>query len=111
MPAASSSRCRSQRGCSRGCVEIGASSLVVAQAPTLAIAAPIEPATAAAAAAARAPIVEARVVGERVVPEGLLRVLSDGTRGAPRTLLTLARDVERPTVTPAARLPWFVRVY
>jgi len=86
-----------------------ASPLVVAQAPTLAIAAPIEPS--ADADAARAPIVEARVVGERVVSEGLLRVLSDGTRGAPRTLLTLARDVERPTVTPAARLPWFVRMY
>jgi hypothetical protein len=68
---------------------------VLAKAPTLAIAAPIEPG----ADAASAPIVEARVVGERVVPEGLLRVLSDGARGAPRTLLTLAPDVARPTVT------------
>lgn len=84
-----------------------ASPSVVAKAPTLAIAAPVEPS----ADAVRAPIVEARVVGERVVPEGLLRVLSDGARGAPRTLLTVARDVERPTATPAARLPWFVRVY
>lgn len=80
---------------------------VVAKAPTLAIAAPVEPG----ANAAIAPIVEARVVGERVVPEGLLRVLSDGARGAPRTLLTLAPDVARPTATPAARSPWFVRAY
>jgi hypothetical protein len=82
-------------------------SIVRAKVPTLAIAAPIEPLP----DSASAPIVEARVVGERVVPEGLLRVLSDGSRGAPRTLLTLARDVERPTATPASRLPWFVRAY
>lgn len=80
---------------------------VVVKVPTLAVAAPIEPV----ADAATAPIVEARVVGERVVPEGLLRVLSDGARGAPRTLLTLAPDVARPTATPAARPPWFVRAY
>ena len=82
-------------------------SIVRAKVPTLALAAPLEPLP----DAVSAPIVEARVVGERVVPEGLLRVLSDGSRGAPRTLLTLARDVERPTATPAARLPWFVRAY
>lgn len=75
--------------------------------PTLAVAAPIEPS----ADADRMPIVEARVLGERVVPEGLLRVLSDGVRGAPRTLLTLAPEVARPTATPAARSPWFVRAY
>jgi len=60
---------------------------------------------------AHATIVEVKVLGERVVPEGLLRVLSDGARGAPRTLLTRAPDVERPTVTPAARAPWFERAY
>jgi hypothetical protein len=80
---------------------------LVAKLPTLAIAAPIEPLP----DAASAPIVEARVVGERLVREGLIRVLSDGARGAPRTLVTLAPNVERPTVTPAARLPWFVREY
>ncbi|HEU4728261.1 MAG TPA: hypothetical protein VFT22_10240 [Kofleriaceae bacterium] len=80
---------------------------VVAKAPTLAITAPVEPG----ADAASAPIVEARVVGERVVPEGLLRVLSDGARGAPRALLTLAPDIARPTATPVARPPWFVRAY
>ena len=61
--------------------------------------------------AARATIVEVKVLGERVVPEGLLRVLSDGARGAPRTLLTRAPDVERPTATPASRSPWFERAY
>lgn len=80
---------------------------VVAKVPTLAVATPIEPV----ADAASAPIVEARVVGARVVPEGLLRVLSDGARGTPRTLLTLAPDVARPTATPAERPPWFVRAY
>jgi len=58
-----------------------------------------------------APLVEVRVLGERVVPEGLLHVLSDGARGAPRTLLMRAPDVERPTATPAARAPWFERAY
>ena len=79
----------------------------VATAPTLAIvpsSAPLED-------AAGAPVVEVRVVGERVVPEGLLRVLTDGARGRARTLLTLASDVGRPTAAPAARAPWFVRAF
>ena len=79
---------------------------VVALVPTLAIAPSPEPQN-----LASAPIVTVRVVGERVVPEGLLRVLSDGARGRPRTLLTLAPDVARPTASPAAREPWFVRVW
>ena len=55
--------------------------------------------------------VRVRVVGERVVREGLLRVLSDGARGRARMLLTLAPEVARPTATPAARAPWFVREF
>lgn len=79
----------------------------VALAPTLAIAAaPSVP-----EAAPSSPIVTVRVVGERVVPEGLLRVLSDGARGVPRTLLTLAPDVAQPTAIPSARAPWFVRTF
>jgi hypothetical protein len=58
-----------------------------------------------------APVVVVRVVGERAVPEGLLRVLSDGARGVPRTLLTLAPEVARPTAVPSARAPWFVRPF
>ena len=58
-----------------------------------------------------APIVVVRLVGERVVPEGLVRVLSDGVRGVPRTLLALAPDVGRPTAVPSARAPWFVRIF
>jgi hypothetical protein len=58
-----------------------------------------------------APVVTVRVVGERVVPEGLLRILSDGARGRPRTLLTLAADVARPTAVPSASPPWFVRAF
>lgn len=58
-----------------------------------------------------APLVEVRVLGERVVPEGLVRVLSDGARGAPRTLLTRAPGVDQPTAAPAARAPWFERVW
>jgi hypothetical protein len=79
----------------------------VALAPTLAIAPVPEPRE----DLASAPIVTVRVVGERVVPEGLLRVLSDGARGRPRTLLTLAQDVAQPTATPAPRAPWFVRAF
>jgi len=66
---------------------------------------------AAAAAAASAPGVTVRVVGEQAIPEGLLSVLSDGVRGAPRALLTLAPDVARPTTVPGARTPWFVRPF
>jgi hypothetical protein len=58
-----------------------------------------------------ASIVVVRVVGERAVPEGLVRVLSDGARGVPRTLLTLAPDVAGPTAGPSARAPWFVRPF
>ncbi len=58
-----------------------------------------------------APVVVVRVVGERAVPEGLVRVLSDGARGVPRTLLTLAPEVARPTAVPSARAPWFVRPF
>jgi len=55
--------------------------------------------------------VAVRVVGERAVPEGLVRVLSDGARGVPRTLLELAPDVAPPTAVPSARAPWFVRMF
>jgi len=58
-----------------------------------------------------ASIVVVRVVGERAVPEGLVRVLSDGARGVPRTLLALAPEVARPTAVPSARAPWFVRPF
>src|SRR5262249_38734719 len=52
-----------------------------------------------------------RVLGERAVPEGLLHVLSDGLRGAPRTLLTFAPEVAQPTANPTPRAPWFVRAF
>ena len=58
-----------------------------------------------------APSVVVRVVGERVVPEGLVRVLSDGARGVPRTLLELAPDVAQSTAVPSVRAPWFVRMF
>lgn len=58
-----------------------------------------------------APVVEVRVLGERVTREGLVRVLSDGVRGVARTLITRAPDVDPPTVTPAARAPWFERAW
>lgn len=58
-----------------------------------------------------APVVELRVVGERAVPEGVLRVLTDGSRGAPRTLLTRAPGIESPIAGLAARAPWFERAY
>jgi hypothetical protein len=80
---------------------------VVAVAPALAIATPPETRQ----DVPGAPIVVVRVVGERAVPEGLVRVLSDGARGVPRTLLALAPDVARPTVVPSARAPWFVRPF
>jgi len=79
----------------------------VAVAPALAIAAPPETRL----DAPGAPIVVVRVVGERAVPEGLVRVLSDGTRGVPRTLLALAPEVARPTAVPSVRAPWFVRPF
>lgn len=55
--------------------------------------------------------VSVRVLGERDVPEGVIQVLSDGVRGAPRTLLAVATDVGRPTARPASREPWFVRMF
>jgi hypothetical protein len=61
--------------------------------------------------AVNAPVIVVRVVGEREVTEGLLRVLSDGERGVPRTLLTLAPEVARPTAVPSTRAPWFVRAF
>src|SRR5262249_12948096 len=79
----------------------------IAAVPTLAVVGQPEPLQ----AAASAPIVVVRVVGEKVVPEGLLRVLSDGARGVPRTLLTLPPDVARPSVVPSVRAPWFVRAF
>lgn len=79
----------------------------VAVAPAFAIAAPPETRP----DAPGAPIVVVRVVGERAVPEGLVRVLSDGTRGVPRTLLALAPEVARPTAVPSVRAPWFVRPF
>jgi len=57
------------------------------------------------------PVVEVRVLGERVTEEGLVRVLSDGARGVARTLITRAPGVGLPTVTPAAREPWFERMW
>jgi len=82
-------------------------SSAVAVAPALAIAGSPE----APQGAPGASIVVVRVVGERAVPEGLVRVLSDGARGVPRTLLTLAPDVVGPTAGPSARAPWFVRPF
>jgi hypothetical protein len=79
----------------------------IALAPALALAAPPETAR----DAVSAPIVTVRVVGERVVPEGLLRILSDGVRGVPRTLLSLAPEAGSPTVGRSARAPWFVRPF
>jgi hypothetical protein len=79
----------------------------VAAASALAIAPPAEPRP----DAPSAPVVVVRVVGERAVPEGLVSVLSDGERGVPRTLLTLAPEVARPTAVPSARAPWFVRLF
>jgi hypothetical protein len=61
--------------------------------------------------APEASVVVVRVVGERAVPEGLVRVLSDGARGVPRTLLALAPDVTRPAAAPGGRAPWFVRMF
>jgi len=82
-------------------------STAVAVAPVLAVAgSPETPQDAPGAS-----IVVVRVVGERAVPEGLVRVLSDGTRGVPRTLLALAPEVARPTAVPSARAPWFVRPF
>jgi hypothetical protein len=40
-----------------------------------------------------------------------VRVLSDGARSAPRTLLTRAPGVDQPTAGPAARAPWFERAW
>jgi hypothetical protein len=60
-----------------------------------------------------APVVAVLVVGERAMPAGhdmppgLLRVLSNGARGLPRTLYTAAPGLERPTAEPSARPPWF----
>ncbi len=81
--------------------------IAVPKVPTLAIVEPSAPCP----DIASAPIIEVRVVGERVVPEGQLRVLSDGARGVARTLLTLAPEVARPTAAPSARAAWFVRAY
>src|SRR6185503_13268815 len=55
--------------------------------------------------------VEVRVLGQRLVPEGLVRVLTDGARGSARTLLVRARDVDQPTAKPAARVPWYERAW
>jgi hypothetical protein len=69
------------------------------------------PAAASDAIASSSPDVVLRVVGERAIPEGVVRVLSDGERGLPRTLLALAPDVARPTAAPSVRVPWFVRPF
>jgi hypothetical protein len=58
-----------------------------------------------------APVVEVRVLGERVTAEGLVRVLSAGVRGPARTLVTTAPDVHRPTVAPTLHASWFVRAW
>jgi hypothetical protein len=55
--------------------------------------------------------VTVRILGERDVPEGVIQVLSDGLRGAPRTRLVVATDVGRPTARPQSREPWFVRMF
>jgi hypothetical protein len=57
------------------------------------------------------PRIEVRVVGERLVREGLVRVLSDGARGLARTLLVRAPDVQLPTAKAAARAPWYERAW
>src|SRR6185295_15942054 len=54
------------------------------------------------------PVVEVRVLGERVLQAGLLSVLSTAARGLPRALLTGA---ERPTAEPAARPSWVERAF
>ncbi len=59
----------------------------------------------------RASGVELRVLGERLVPEGLVRVLSDGARGVARTLLVRAPDVDQPTAKPGTRAPWYERAW
>jgi hypothetical protein len=82
----------------------------IAAAEALTIAMPAAPA-APFPEAPSAPVVVVRVVGERAVPEGMVSVLSDGERGLPRTLLTLAPEVARPTAVPSARAPWFVRPF
>ena len=79
----------------------------IALAPALAVATPSKSPQ----EASSAPMVTVRVLGERTVPEGLLRVLSDGARGVPRTLLVLAPDVVKSTVELGARAPWFVRPF
>jgi hypothetical protein len=71
----------------------------------------IDPSTEAHPDASTALDVVVRVVGERAIPEGLVSVLSDGVRGVPRTLVTLAPEVARPTAVPSARAPWFVRPF
>jgi hypothetical protein len=76
-------------------------------APTSAPSAPAAEASQEAPAPAR---IVVRVVGERMLREGLLRVVSDGSRARPRAVLELAADA-RPTATPATRAPWFARAY
>lgn len=76
----------------------------------------LEGSASAAPAAAPAPVepptpVSVRVLGERDVPEGVIQVLSDGVRGAPRTRLAVATDIGCPTARPASREPWFVRMF
>jgi hypothetical protein len=72
--------------------------------------APIAPAAELRQESPREASVVVRVVGERVLREGLLRIVSDGSRARPRAVLELAADA-RPTATPAARSPWFARAY
>jgi hypothetical protein len=88
-----------------------AAALVIAPPAGLSPPAPPTAPTEARPDAPSAPVVVVRVVGERAVPEGLVSVLSDGARGVPRTLLTLAPEVARPTAVPSARAPWFVRPF
>lgn len=73
-------------------------------APTLAVV-PCEPSE----APSTTPV-EVRVLGERLLREGLVRVLSDGVRGLARTLVVRAPS-DQPTVKPSARAPWFVRAW
>jgi hypothetical protein len=73
--------------------------------PTLALAEPRLP------EAPSMPTIRVLVLGERLLPAGLVRVLSDGARGLSRTLLVRAPGADAPTPTPSARPPWHERLW
>jgi hypothetical protein len=73
--------------------------------PTLALAEPKPP------EAANAPTIPVLVLGERLLPTGLVRVLSDGARGLSRALLVRAPGADAPIATSSARPPWHERLW